>query len=213
MYISHKNNVIQSIEDTEWKCRLRVKGMTLDEYWPWIESITSGDPPVVDFSDETGYTIVECTDEDVQARLVQLDDYVSITLEGRIYNIKYFISKKDSEIVDVEAHTIAAHTLIDEDGNETEVAEEDVATTYVQTHFIGDDTAKDARILADEWTNIRRERDRLLTSTDWTQSSDTALASAKVTAWATYRTKLRTLPADQSSETTYADITWPPQPS
>ena len=215
MYISHKSNVIQQVHETEWQCRRMTKGLSKPEYWVWLESVTTvtGTPPdtipTIDYSGETGYTIVECTDEDVQERLNQLDDYQT----DEVYNIKYFISKKDSEIVDVEAHTIAAHTLTDEDGNETEVAEEDVATTYVQTHFIGQDDTKDARLLAEEWTNIRRERDRLLTSTDWTQANDTALASAKVTAWATYRTKLRTLPADQSSETTYADITWPPQPS
>ena len=206
MFISHKSNVIQQISDVEWQCRRNTKGLDKSEYWAWIETITSGDPPVADYSGETGYTIVECEDEDVQARLAQLSDYISM---GDVYNIKYYASKRDSEIVDVEAHTIPAHT--DEDGND--VAEEDVATTYVQSHFVGDDTAKDARLLAEEWTQIRAERNRLLTSSDWTQGSDSPLASGKVTAWATYRGKLRTLPADQSSKTTYADITWPSQPS
>ena len=204
MFISHKSNVLQTVHETEWQCRRKVKGLNKSEYWAWLDSVTSGDPPVVDLSGETGYVIVECTDEDVQARLNQLGDYQA---DG-VYNIKYYVAKRDSEIVDVEAHTIAAHT--DEDGND--VAEEDVATTYVQTHFVGDDTAKTARLLAEEWTNIRRERDKLLTESDWTQSSDTALVSAKVTAWATYRTSLRDLPDDQSSETTYADITWPDKP-
>ena len=212
MHISHKSNVIQHIHNTEWQCRRMSKGMTKPEYWAWLDSVTTvtGTPPdtetTVDYSGETGYTMVECTDEDVNARLVQLSDYISM---DDVYNIKYYASKRDSEIVDVPAHTVAAHT--DEDGND--VAEEDVATTYVQTHFIGDDTAKDARILAEEWTRIRAERDRLLTSSDWTQANDTALASAKVTAWATYRTSLRTLPEDQKAKTTYADITWPTQPS
>ena len=208
MHISHKSNVIQTVHETEWQCRRLVKGLNKSEYWTWLDSVTSGDPPVVDLSGETGYTIVECTDENVQDRLGQLGDYIDYTSRDGVYNIKYYASKRDSEIVDVEAHTIAAHT--DEDGND--VAEEDVATTYVQTHFVGDDTAKDARLLAEQWTRIRSERDRLLTESDWTQSSDTALTSAKVTAWATYRTSLRTLPADQSSETTYADITWPDKP-
>ena len=206
MFISHKSNVIQQISDVEWQCRRNTKGLDKSEYWAWIETITSGDPPVVDYSGATGYRIVECEDEDVQARLAQLSDYISM---GDVYNIKYYASKRDSEIVDVEAHTIPAHT--DEDGND--VAEEDVATTYVQTHFIGQDDAKDARLLSEEWTQIRAERNRLLTSSDWTQGSDSPLASGKVTAWATYRGKLRTLPADQSSKTTYADITWPSQPS
>ena len=135
--------------------------------------------------------IVECTDENVQARLNQLSDYHA---DG-VYNIKYYASKRDAE------------EIKDNDGNSHDPKQ------YVQSQFIGQDDTRDARILADEWTNIRRERDRLLTESDWTQSSDTALASAKVTAWATYRTSLRTLPADQSSETTYADITWPTKPS
>ena len=210
MYISHKSNVLQTVHETEWQCRRNTKGQSKSEYWAWLDSVTSGDPPVVDLSGETGYTIVECTDENVQERFSQLGDYISSTPDtGTTYNIKYYASKRDSEIVDVLEHTVAAHT--DEDGND--VAEEDVATTYVQSHFVGDDTAKDARILADEWTRIRTERDSLLTNSDWTQANDTALASAKVTEWGTYRTKLRTLPADQSSKTTYADITWPPQPS
>ena len=196
MFISHKSNVIQHIRDTEWQCRRKSKGMTKPEYWAWLESVTTDG--VADYSGETGYTIVECIDENVQERLVQLDDYVSNKAEGLTYNIKYYASKRDSEIVDVEAHK-------DEDGK-------DVATTYVQTHFIGDDTAKDARILADEWTNIRRERDKLLAESDWTQANDTPLASGKVTEWGTYRTSLRDLPSDQSSKTKYSDITWPTKP-
>ena len=200
MFISHKSNVLQHIHETEWQCRRMTKGLSKPEYWTWLESVTSGDPPVVDYSGETGYTIVECADEDVNARLVQLSDHVGHSLEtGLVYNIKYYASKRDSEIVDVAAHK-------DEDGK-------DVATTYVQTHFIGDDSAKDARILADEWTRIREERDRLLANSDWTQGADSPLASGKKTEWATYRTKLRTLPEDQKDKTTCASITWPSQPS
>jgi len=190
MYISHKSNVLQTVHETEWQCRRMLKGQTKPEYWAWLASVTSGDPPVVDLSGETGYVIVECTDEDVQARLNQLGDYQA----DEVYNIKYYASKRDAE------------EIKDNDGNSYDPKQ------YVQSHFVGDDTAKTARLFAEEWTRIRTERDRLLTSSDWTQSSDTALASAKVTAWATYRTKLRTLPADQSSVTTYADITWPDKP-
>ena len=200
MFISHKSNVIQQVHETEWECRRNTKGQTKDEYWAWLASVTSGDPPVVDYSGETEYTIVECTDEDVQARLVQLDDYVSNELEGTTYNIKYYASKRDLEIVDVPAHKVT-----DEDG-------EDVAATYIQSHFVGDDTAKDKRILDEEWANIRTERDKLLTESDWTQANDTPLASGKVTEWGTYRTSLRDLPSDQSSKTKYSDITWPTKP-
>ena len=182
MFISHKSNVLQIVHDTEWQCRRKSKGMTKPEYWAWVETVTSGDPPVADYSGETGYTIVECTDENVQERLGQLEDYVSNTIEGTTYNIKYYVTKRDSEI----------------DG--------------VKSHFIGDDSDKDARILADEWVNIRTERDKLLTESDWTQANDTPLSDADVAKWKTYRTSLRDLPSDQSSKTKYSDITWPTKP-
>ena len=197
MFISHKSNVIQVIDELEWRCRQRTKGISKPEYWVWLESVTTD--KVADYSGETGYTMVECTDEDVQERLRQLEDYVGHHPNtGITYNIKYYASKRDSEIVDVPAHK-------DEDGK-------DVATTYVQTHFVGDDTAKDKRILDAEWVQIRRQRDRLLTESDWTQANDTPLSDADVAKWKTYRTSLRDLPSDQSSKTKYSDITWPTKP-
>jgi len=190
MFISHKSNVIQHIEETDWNCRRKTKDMTKPEYWAWLESVTTDGVP--DYSGETGYTIVECTDEDVQARLVQLSEYIG----GRplVYNIKYYASKRDAE------------EILDIDGKSHD------PKVYVQSHFIGDDSAKDARILADEWTDIRTERDRLLTESDWTQGNDTPLSDADVAKWKTYRTSLRDLPSDQSSKTKYSDITWPTKP-
>jgi len=177
MFISHKNNVIQQVHQTEWQCRRKSKGMSKPEYWTWLETVTTDG--VSDFSGETGYTIVECTDENVQQRLVQLNDYVSNTIEGTTYNIKYYATKRDSEI----------------DG--------------VKSHFIGDDTAKDKRILDEEWVKIRKERDRLLAETDWMTCSDSPTMSE---ANKTYRQKLRDLPSDQSSKKTFSDITWPTKP-
>ncbi len=163
MYISHKSNVLQSVHDTEWNCRRVVKGQTKSEYWAWLDSVTSGDPPVVDLSGETGYTIVECTDEDVQERLNQLDDYVSIKLEGTTYNIKYYTAKRDSEI------------------------------EGVKSHFIGQDDTKDARILAEKWANVRAERDRKIAATDWRVivASESDEGSDLQKDWKDYRQDLR----------------------
>jgi len=191
MFISHKSNVLQTVNEVEWQCRRKVKGLDKSEYWTWLASVTSGDPPVVDYSGETGYTIVECLDEDVQARLSQLGDYTS--MEG-VYNIKW-----SDDIGNAEE-------ILDNDGNSHDPKQ------YVQSHLKGDDTAKTARLLAEEWTRIRAERDRLLTSTDWTQGNDTPLSDADKAKWTTYRASLRTLPVDQSSKTTYASITWPDKP-
>ena len=186
MYISHKSNVIQQVHETEWQCRRNTKGLSKPEYWAWLDSVTSGDPPVVDYSGETGYTIVECTDEDVQARLVQLSDYRA----AGVYNIKYYASKRDAE------------EIKDSDGNSHDPKQ------YVQSHFVPQDDTKDARLLADEWTRIRTERTRLLAETDHHALSDQTLSAGMKT----YRTKLRDLPSEQSSKTKYSDITWPTKP-
>jgi hypothetical protein len=58
MFISHKSNVIQTIHEAEWQCRRKTKGLDKPAYWTWLATVTSGDPPVVDFSGED-YEIVE----------------------------------------------------------------------------------------------------------------------------------------------------------
>ena len=217
MYISHKSNVLQHIHETEWQCRRNTKGITKPEYWVWLESVTSGDPPEADYSGETGYVIVECTDEDVQARMIQLDDYINNNREpdeALVHNIKWSDSKEYFVMTtDIDGNSVKTVESVEKDEDpDSDTFGDVIKTNYIMSHFEGDDTTKTARLLAEQWKYIRRERNRLLTSTDWTQVSDTALTSAKVTAWATYRTSLRDLPSDQSSETTYADITWPSQP-
>ena len=198
MFISHKSNILQKVHEIEWQCRRMTKGITKDEYWIWLDSVTTvtGTDPdfetTIDYSGETGYTIVECTDEDVQARLVQLDDYVSMTLEGRIYNIKYYTSKRDAE------------EIKDIDGNSHDPKQ------YVQSHFVGQDDTRDARLLAEQWTQIRTERDRLIAETDWMMLSDTGTVSA---AWKNYRKGLREIPQSQDSVKKFEDIDWPDKPS
>jgi hypothetical protein len=191
MFISHKTNVIQAVHELEWNCRRLSKNMSGPEYWTWVATITSGDPPVVDYSGETGYTIVECTDEDVQARLNQLGDYQSDSpATGTIYNIKWSNSKvKCEEIKDI-------------DGNSHDPKQ------YVQSHFKGNNTAKNARLLADEWTQIRAERTRLIIETDHLALSDQTLSDAMTT----YRQALRDIPTAQGSVTKYSQITWPTKP-
>ena len=188
MYISHKSNVIQVIRDTEWNCRRITKGMSKPEYWKWLESVTTDG--VADYSDETEYTIVECIDENVQERLVQLDDYVSNKPEGLTYNIKYYATKRNAE------------EILDTEGKSHSPKQ------YVSSHFVGDDTAKDKRLLDEEWEEIRIERNRLLAETDWMANSDVTMSAANKT----YRQKLRDLPSDQSSKKTFSDITWPTKP-
>ena len=180
MYISHKSNVLQTTHETEWQCRRLVKGQSKSEYWTWIASITTQDDDgndVVTYPSED-FTIVECTDEDVSARLNQLGDYQA---EG-VYNIKWSDSK------------VSAVTGQDMDG-------EDIT---IQTHFSGNDTTKDARLLADKWVTVRRDRDNRLSQTDYLALSDSTLADNMTT----YRQALRDVPA----QTDVDNITWPTKP-
>ena len=196
MFISHKSNVLQTFHETEWQCRRKTKGLNKSEYWAWLESITSGDPPVVDLSGETGYVIVECTDENVLERLGQLDDYVNSNRspdEALVYNIKYYASKRNAE------------EILDNDGNSHDPKQ------YVQSHFVGQDDTKDARILADKWANVRRQRDRKIAATDWRVivASESDEGSDLPTKWKTYRTNLR----DITEQADPDNITWPTEPS
>ena len=184
MYISHKSNVLQSVHELDWECRRLVKRINVDEYWPWLDSITTDGVP--DYSGETGYTIVECTDEDVQDRLGQLDSYIDYSGIDIVYNIKYYASKRDAE------------EILDIDGKSHDPKQ------YVSSHFVGDDSAKDARLLADKWANVRRDRNKKLAETDYLALSDNTLADNMKT----YRQEPRDVPKQSDPD----NITWPTKP-
>lgn len=170
MFISYKSNFLLEVTETEWDCRRRSKGMTKSEYWAWIETISSGNPPKVTYPSET-FTILEITDENVSERLGELSEYVDS--KNNVYNIKVYKNKKNN------------------------------------SHFEGDDTAKDARLLADKWANIRNYRNKDLASSDWTILDDSPLASSKKLEWQVYRQKLRDIPKDNDDPD---DINWPTKP-
>ena len=185
MYISHKSNVLQTVHETEWQCRRNSKGLDKSEYWTWLASITTQDDDgrdVVTYPSED-FTIVECTDEDVQARLNQLGDYQA---EG-VYNITWSDSKVNCEEV------------LDMDGKSQD------PKVYVQSHFKGNDSDKNARLLADKWTAVRRDRDRRIADTDYLALSDSTLASDMKT----YRQALRDVPEDNAD---VDNINWPTKP-
>ena len=54
---------------------------------------------------------------------------------------------------------------------------------------------------------VRELRTVMLLATDWTQLPNSPLTDEKKTEWATYRQKLRDVPAS------YPDVTWPTAPS
>ena len=186
MFISHKSNVLQTAHETEWQCRRLVKGQNKSEYWTWIATITTQDDDghdVITYPSED-FTIVECSDEDVFARLSQLGDYQSSSPEtGTVYNITWSDSK------------VSAVTGQDMEGNDI----------TIQTHFSGNDSDKNARLLADKWTAVRRDRDSKLAETDYLALSDNTVTGDMQI----YRQKLRDVPADNADPN---DINWPTKP-
>ena len=58
---------------------------------------------------------------------------------------------------------------------------------------------------------VRSDRDKLLSESDWTHTSDTKLSTSKLAEWATYRQALRDITSDSNFPS--GDITWPTKPS
>ena len=171
--------------------------MSKPEYGAWIATITTQDDDgrdVVTYPSED-FTIVECTDEDVSARLTQLSDYINSNRtpdEALVYNIKWSNSKVNCEEV------------LDMDGKSQS------PKVYVKSHFKGDDTAKDKRILDQKWADIRTKRNRLLTESDWVvvKAKETHANASIPSDWVDYRTELR----DITKQSDPDDITWPTKP-
>ena len=99
MYISHKSNVIQSIHEVEWQCRRKAKGLDKSDYWKWLETVTSGDPPVPDYSSEN-YEIKE-TEVDVQG--FNQSGHIVSDIDGTHYHLRWNGSKvvKDDDALAV----------------------------------------------------------------------------------------------------------------
>jgi hypothetical protein len=83
-----------------------------------------------------------------------------------------------------------------------------------------EETARDTKeaatasgVPASYFAELREKRNEKLASCDWTQSADSPLSSDKKTEWASYRTKLRDLPASYNNSTVVGTITWPTEPS
>ena len=61
MFIAVKDAKILNINQTEWQCRRKAKGLDKSDYWTWLATVTSEDENGVktyDFSGED-YEIVE----------------------------------------------------------------------------------------------------------------------------------------------------------
>ena len=93
MFIAIKDTKVIAIHETEWQCRRNAKGLSKTEYWTWLATVTSGDPPVSDFSGED-YEIVETK--------VNIQEFFESghTHPDQTYSLKWDASKKEIVIDD-----------------------------------------------------------------------------------------------------------------
>ena len=130
----------------------------------------------------------------------------------------YDFSGEDYEIVETDAPL----SYQDEEGNTISFNQSGHITTNLEgtyyhlkwdgTKIVKDDTAKAAHDLAEEWKQIRTERNRLLAETDWVVIKARENGGQVAEKWKTYRVGLRNIPSEQSDATKYSEITWPTRP-
>ena len=89
MFIATKDTKVIVIHEVEWQCRRRAKSLDKSDYWTWLESVTSGDPPVPDYSGEN-YEVKE-TEVDVQG--YNQSGHIVYGLDGTHYHLKWDGSK------------------------------------------------------------------------------------------------------------------------
>lgn len=94
MFIATKDTKIIAIHEVEWRCRKDAKSLSKPEYWTWLKTVTSGDPPVSDFSGED-YKIVE-TDaplsyQDDEGNTISFNEsgHIHSDLDGTHYHLTW----------------------------------------------------------------------------------------------------------------------------
>ena len=100
MFIATKNTKVIAIHEVEWQCRRKAKGLNKPDYWTWLATVTSGDPPVYDFSGED-YEIVE-TDAPLSYETKDSegnDITVTFNQSGHIDGQNYFLKWDGSKII------------------------------------------------------------------------------------------------------------------
>ena len=125
-----------------------------------------------------------------------------VTAEARADNL----AEADAKVAGMvsEGYTKAFHVLTPEGSSDYWVVNEAAKTVA------NDQAQADADALERSWDRLRTERNALLVSSDWTQSTDTQLSDEDKASWATYRQELRDLPANSPDP---ADPTWPDAPA
>ena len=109
MYIATKDTKVIAIQEIEWECRMNAKGISITEYWSWLESVTTvtGTSPderkTYDFSGED-YEIHEV---DVDITGLTTSGHIVSDLEGTHYHLKWDGTKIDKDDTAKAAYVLA----------------------------------------------------------------------------------------------------------
>ena len=88
MFIATKDTKVIDIHEVEWQCRRRAKGISVSEYWTWLESVTTEDEngfKTYDFSGED-YEIVE---KEVDVQKFYQSGHITETIDGISYHLTW----------------------------------------------------------------------------------------------------------------------------
>jgi hypothetical protein len=148
MFIATKNTKVIAIQEVEWECRMNAKGFSTDEYWTWLESVTS--------EDESGNKTYDFSGEDYEIVKTNAPlSYESTDEQGNAFTIPFSQS---------------GHIVSDLDGTHYHL-------TWDGSAIIPDDTALTAYQTAEKWKRVRADRNRRLAETDYLALSDQTLSA------------------------------------
>ena len=149
MFIATKNTKVIAIQEAEWQCRRKAKGMGRSAYWAWLATVTS--------EDENGHKTYNFSGEDYE--IVETDaplSYESTDEQGNAITIPF---------------TQSGHIVSDINGTYYHL-------TWNGSAILKDDTALTAYQTAEKWKDVRADRNRRLAETDYLALKDNTLSTA-----------------------------------
>ena len=112
MFIATKDTKIIAIQELEWMCRRRAKGLDKSDYWTWLESITTEGVP--DYSGED-YEIVETNAPlSYESTVDGVTNTISFNESGHIHQDGTFSLKWDGTKIVKDDTAKAAYDLAEE---------------------------------------------------------------------------------------------------
>jgi len=132
-----------------------------------------------------------------------MENYIAIvkSTDGRLDKYQDFSAEADATN---HVETYGGFSAPNPGGSTSYWVVDEAAETVVNNQ-----AQADADALESSWDSLRRERDSLLVSSDWTQYNDSPLTDEVKTSWSVHRQELRDLPANTGDP---SNPTWPDAP-